>query len=60
MLLLGFMLYHPQQSQELAARIQEALNLDETQREPLSQATRETVVALTWEKHLAEWAALLG
>ena len=59
-LLLGFMLYHPQQSQELAARIQEALNLDETQREALSQAARETVVALTWEKHPAEWAALLG
>ena len=56
----GFMLYHPQQSQELAARIQEALNLDETQCEARSQAARETVVALTWEKHLAEWAALLG
>ncbi len=54
------MLYHPQQSQELAARIQEALDLDEKQREALSQAARETVVALTWEKHLAEWAALLG
>jgi glycosyltransferase involved in cell wall biosynthesis len=56
----GFMLYHPQQSQELAARIQEALNLDATQREALSQAARETVVALTWEKHMAEWAGLLG
>jgi glycosyltransferase involved in cell wall biosynthesis len=54
------MLYHPQQSQELAARIQEALNLDATQREALSQAARETVVALTWEKHMAEWAGLLG
>lgn len=56
----GFMLYHPQQSQELAARIQEALDLDETQRDALSQAARETVVAQTWEKHMAEWAGLLG
>jgi glycosyltransferase involved in cell wall biosynthesis len=55
----GFMLYHPQQPQELASRIQEALSLGETQWQALSNAARETVVSLTWERHMAEWAALL-
>ena len=55
----GFMLYHPQQPAELASRIQEALALDETQRQTLSTTARETVLPLTWERHMQEWAALL-
>jgi UDP-glucose:(heptosyl)LPS alpha-1,3-glucosyltransferase len=51
----GFMLYHPQQPHELAARIQEALDLGETQRVAMSQAAHATVLPLTWERHMAEW-----
>lgn len=56
----GLMLYHAQQPQELAARIQEALAFDTTAWQSLSNAARETVQALTWERHLGEWAELLG
>ena len=55
----GFMLYHPQQSQELASRIQEALALDSAEWQQLSAAAHETVIALTWEKHLAGWEEIL-
>ena len=55
----GLMLYHPQQPQELAARIQEALAFDAPAWLALSKAARETVQALTWERHLEEWAGLL-
>lgn len=55
----GLMLYHPQQPQELAARIQEALAFDASAWQSLSTAARETVQALTWERHLAEWEEVL-
>ena len=56
----GFMLYHPQQADELAKRIQEALDLGETQRTAMSQAAHATVLPLTWERHMAAWAGLIG
>jgi len=56
----GFMLYHPQQATELAQRIQEALHLGETQRTAMSQAAHATVLPLTWERHMTEWAELLA
>ncbi|MDZ4404812.1 glycosyltransferase family 4 protein [Prosthecobacter sp.] len=56
----GFMLYHPQQPQELASRVQEALDLGETAWQSLSTAARETVLPLTWERHMTAWAALMG
>jgi glycosyltransferase involved in cell wall biosynthesis len=56
----GFMLYHPQQPVELAARIQEALALDETAREAMGRAARESVLPLTWEAHMAEWETVAG
>ena len=55
----GFMLYHPQQAAELAQRIQEALDLGETQRAAMSQAAHATVLPLTWERHMTEWAELI-
>ncbi|OYW71285.1 MAG: hypothetical protein B7Z37_28190 [Verrucomicrobia bacterium 12-59-8] len=55
----GLMLYHPQQPKELAARVQEALDYDATAWQALSAAARETVQALTWERHLQEWAEVL-
>jgi UDP-glucose:(heptosyl)LPS alpha-1,3-glucosyltransferase len=56
----GLMLYHPQQTQELATRIHEALSFDAPAWQALSTAARETVQALTWERHLEEWASVLG
>ena len=56
----GLMLYHPQQPQELATRIHEALAFDAPAWQALSTAARETVQALTWERHLAEWEEVLG
>ena len=55
----GLMLYHPQQSKELAARIHEALSFDATSWQALSAAARETVQAQTWERHMQEWTELL-
>ena len=55
----GLMLYHPQQPQELAARIQEALSYDAAAWQTLSTSARETVQALTWERHLADWKEVL-
>jgi UDP-glucose:(heptosyl)LPS alpha-1,3-glucosyltransferase len=56
----GLMLYHPQQSRELAVRIQEALAFDATAWQSLSTAARETVLPLTWEQHMQEWTELFG
>ncbi len=56
----GLMLYHPQQPQELSARIQEALAFDTPAWQAISTAARETVQALTWERHLQDWAGVLG
>lgn len=56
----GLMLYHPQQPRELASRIQEALAHDATSWQALSAAARETMLPLTWERHLQEWAEVLG
>jgi len=56
----GLMLYHPQQPRELAARIQEALAFDAAAWQELSDAARETVLSLTWERHLEEWAGVMG
>lgn len=55
----GLMLYHPQQPVELAARIQEALDLSEAERTRLSHNARECIVPLTWEKHMSEWMELI-
>lgn len=55
----GLMLYHPQQPQELAARIQEALALDSTAWQTMSANARATVLPFTWERHMEEWHALL-
>lgn len=56
----GLMLYHPQQPIELAARIQEGLDLGETERVRLSQNARETIAKLTWDRHMSEWLELMG
>lgn len=56
----GLMLYHPQQPKELAARIQEALAFDAAAWQGLSAAARETVQALTWERHLEEWEGVMA
>lgn len=55
----GLMLYHPQQPVELAARIQEALDLSEAERTRLAQNARESILPLTWDKHLADWLELI-
>lgn len=56
----GLMLYHPQQAQELAARLQEALAMEPAAWQAMSNAARETVVPFTWERHMGEWQQLLG
>ncbi len=56
----GLMLYHPQQPNELAARIQEALSYDAPAWRTLSVAARDTVLPLTWERHLQEWNEVIG
>jgi len=56
----GLMLYHPQQPQELATRIKQALAFDATMWQSLSTAACESVRALTWERHLQEWAEVLS
>lgn len=55
----GFMLYHPQQPQELAARIQAALSLSAAEWQSFATAAHETVLSLTWEQHLQQWQELL-
>lgn len=56
----GFMLYHPQQPAELAMRIREALDLNETRRAELGSHARESVAKLTWDAHMTEWEALIA
>lgn len=56
----GLMLYHPQQPEELARRIQEALALSSEKWQPFSKAARETVLPLTWERHLEQWSELIS
>lgn len=56
----GFMLYHPHQPAELAARIQEALSYDAAAWQSISAAARQTVISHTWEKHMQEWSELMG
>ena len=55
----GLMLYHPQQSAELATRIQEAIDLGEPKRTEFAANARETVLPFTWEKHLREWEEVI-
>jgi len=55
----GLMLYHPQQPEELASRIHEALTLGEAHWQTLSAAAQETAQALTWERHMQEWAVVM-
>ena len=55
----GFMLYHPHDADELAARIQEVLDLDASARTAMADCARESVLPLTWESHMAEWNSLL-
>ncbi len=55
----GFMLYHPQDPQELASRIQEALATEPAAWQAMSAAAHETVRAFTWERHMEEWRQLL-
>ena len=55
----GFMLYHPHEPVELAARIQEALALDEPARAAMSACARESVLQLTWDAHMTEWSVLM-
>lgn len=55
----GFMLYHPQQPEELASRIREALALGETRWREISGAACATALPLTWERHMNEWAAMM-
>jgi hypothetical protein len=54
------MLYHPQQPKELAARILEALAFDAPAWQRLSAAARETMLSLSWERHMQEWAGVMG
>ena len=56
----GLMIYHAQEPEELAARIQEALAFDAPAWQACSAAARETVQSLTWERHLQEWTEVLG
>lgn len=55
----GLMLYHPQQPQELASRIQEALAMDNARWQEMSANARETVLPFTWDRHMREWQELL-
>ena len=55
----GLMLYHPQQSAELATRIQEAIDLGEPKRTEFAANARETVLPFTWEKHMREWEEVI-
>lgn len=56
----GLMLYHPQQPEELASRIQEALAFDASSWQALSNAARETVLTFTWERHMLDWELLMA
>lgn len=56
----GFMLYHPQQAEELASRIRQALDIGRDQWKSLSSAARATALPLTWERHMEEWAGVMA
>ena len=51
----GFMLNQPKDPDKLAQRIQQALSLSPEERTQLGEAARETMEALTWDRHLALW-----
>lgn len=55
----GLRLHHPQQPAALASRINEALALNPSQWQSFSKTARETVLPLTWERHVQEWATLM-
>lgn len=55
----GLMLFHPQQPDELAARIQEAMELDGQARVEMGRRACETARLLTWEAHMEEWQSLM-
>ncbi len=51
----GFMIYHPQDHEELAARINQALALPPDEKTAMRLAAMETMQALTWERHVQLW-----
>lgn len=55
----GLMLFHPQDHNELSSRIKHALALPQDQRTAMGIAAQETMQALTWERHLAQWESLM-
>lgn len=56
----GFMLFHPQDHVELAARIKRALALSPSERHAMGSAAQETMQALTWERHISQWEELMA
>lgn len=54
----GFMLHHPQDSAELAARIRHALSIPAADREIIALAAHETMQPLTWAEHIRQWTEL--
>jgi glycosyltransferase involved in cell wall biosynthesis len=55
----GFMLFHPKDVEELAGRIQHAISLSPERRSEMGMVARETMLPLTWERHIAEWMRVI-
>lgn len=55
----GFLLDHPENPEQLADTIGQALDLDPQTRKSMGEAARRQVLHLTWENHLDEWLQLI-
>lgn len=55
----GFMLFHPQEEYEISDKLQEALALPEEERSRMGKLARETMLPLTWERHVGEWMRVI-
>jgi glycosyltransferase involved in cell wall biosynthesis len=54
----GFYLPQVQSAEALHSKIKEALALDDEQRAQMGEKARQTMLSLTWERHLNEWESL--
>ena len=55
----GTLLHHPSDPEELAAKLNDAIQQTGTGRLAMSHAARQTMLPLTWQAHLADWMSVI-
>ncbi|MCB1225531.1 MAG: glycosyltransferase family 4 protein [Verrucomicrobiales bacterium] len=56
----GRILADPKNAEELGELLHWAVNLDEDSRVAMGQAARQSMLGLTWERHVAQWEKMLA